>query len=126
MKSEPRLMSIRPSLPFDRSLWSIQTLVVLVWTLIESSFALRNNRLRMMMLRTPDRLKPPPVIPEPLPTPMMVLFDATLYMPEIEIRPLIRTVCEVPELSADCSADADDTVTTVLAEPPLVPPFMLA
>jgi hypothetical protein len=39
---------------------------------------------------------------------------------------LIRTVCEVPELSADCSADADDTVTTVPAEPPLVPPFMLA
>ncbi|GID91205.1 hypothetical protein Adi01nite_06170 [Amorphoplanes digitatis] len=57
---------------------------------------------------------------------MTVLFDATLYMPEIEIRPDTRTVCEVPELSADLSADALVTVTTVLDEPPLVPPFMLA
>jgi hypothetical protein len=126
MKSEPRLMSIRPSYPLDRSLWSIQTFVVLVWTLIESSLALRNTRLRMMTLRTPDRLNPPPVTPEPEPTPMTVLFDATLYMPEIEMRPLIRTVCDVLELRADFNADADDTVTTVLAEPPVVPPFMLA
>ncbi|BEL03646.1 hypothetical protein Q0Z83_018370 [Actinoplanes sichuanensis] len=57
---------------------------------------------------------------------MTVLLEATLYMPEIEIRPDTRTVCDVLELSADLSAEAVVTVTTVDDEPPLVPPFMLA
>jgi hypothetical protein len=47
-------------------------------------------------------------------------------MPETEIRPETLTVCDVLELIADCSAEADVTVTTVLEEPPGVPPFMLA
>ncbi|GLW27841.1 hypothetical protein Areg01_07810 [Actinoplanes regularis] len=80
----------------------------------------------MITFLTPERLKPPPVMPELEPTPMTVLFEATLYMPEIVINPEIRTVCDVLELSADLSADAEVTVTTVLDEPPVVPPFRLA
>ncbi|GIE28114.1 hypothetical protein Ait01nite_011590 [Actinoplanes italicus] len=57
---------------------------------------------------------------------MTVLFDATLYMPEMVIRPDTRTVCDVPELSADLRADAVVTVTTVDVEPPGVPPLRLA
>ncbi len=56
----------------------------------------------------------------------MVLSEATLYIPEMVIMPETLTVCEGPEVSADFSAAALFTVTTVPDAPPLVPPFKLA
>ena len=46
--------------------------------------------LRMMTLETPLRFSPPPVMVAPEPTPMMVLLEATLFMPLSEIVPETR------------------------------------
>src|SRR5690242_5438896 len=125
-KSEPRLMSTSPSCPLDRSLWSIQMLCAEVCTLIESSSAFRKTRLRMMTLLTLLRLSPPPLSPEPEPTPRIDLFELTLSMPDSEIMPDTRMICRLLDCSALSSADALVTVTVAPPAPPVVPPFWLA
>ena len=80
----------------DRSLWSIQ-----MWSLVSTWIAspvpldavtLEMLRLRMMTLVTPFMDRPMPVSPEPAPTPMMVLFEATVTLPEPANRPDTRIV----------------------------------
>ena len=62
-------------------LWSTQMFVADCSTLMASSSQPRNDRFRMMTLRSPLMLKPHPemVAPE---LPMMVLFERTRSMPE--------------------------------------------
>jgi hypothetical protein len=60
------------------SLWSTQTWWVSRMMVIESvPTGNENVRLRMMMLWTPSSSSPPPVNPPEVPTPTMVLSEAT-------------------------------------------------
>ena len=81
----------------ERSLWSIHRWVECsMWMasplpLLAGTFEI--FRFRTMTLLTFFMLRPQPVRPELEPTPMIVLFDATLTSLEQVKLPLIRTVC---------------------------------
>src|SRR5215475_13064096 len=79
-------------------------------------------RLRTMTLLTSLMPRPHPVRPELEPTPMIVLFDATLTsLAQVKL-PLTRTVCCVLEDAALVSAERLVTVTVGPLPPPVVPP----
>src|SRR5690606_23141044 len=63
-------------------LWSIQTWWEPSCTLIASSPQSRKVRFRMMTLETPSISKPPPTMVAFEPNPMIVLFEATSFIPE--------------------------------------------
>jgi hypothetical protein len=115
-------MSTAPSYPSVKLLWSIQMLVADSCTLIASSSQPRNERLRMMTLRSPLMLRPQPEIVAPA-LPMMVLFDRTRSMPEQEIVPDTRMTAALVEPTAVVSAEALVTVVAAALPPPVVPPF---
>lgn len=121
MKSDPRLISTAPSYPLEKLLWSIQIFMELSWTLIASSDQLRKLRFWMITLVAPSTSRPPPVIPEPEPTPMTVLFDVTSFMPLTAIMPLTRITLAPLAFSAEVRADAVVTVTAEALPPPVVP-----
>jgi hypothetical protein len=74
-----------------------------------------------MTLLTPLTLSPPPVIPEPDPTPMIVLLAATRCMPLIAIMPLTRTTAGELDCIALISVADVVTVTGEALPPPVVP-----
>src|SRR2546430_14778699 len=121
MKSDARLMSTRPSCALDSVLWAIQIRVEPCCTSIASSDEPRKLRFWMITLVTPDMSSPPPVMPEPEPTPMTVLLEATCCMPLTETMPLTRTTAGELDWMALIHADEVVTVTGVALPPPVVP-----
>ena len=93
-------------------LWSTQMLVADFSTLIASSSQSRNDRLRMMTLRSPLMVKPQPAIVAPE-LPRIVLFERTRSMPEHEMVPETRITAAPVEPSALVSAEA---LVTVVAD----------
>ncbi len=79
-----------------------------------------------MTLLAPLRLRPPPLIPEPEPTPRIDLLDFTACMPDSEMMPDTRMMVRLLDCSALSSAEALVTVTVEPPAPPVVPPFWLA
>src|SRR5262245_44264938 len=117
-------MSMAPSYPLDRVLWSIQTLVEYC-TLIASSFHPEKVMFRMMTLLALETLSPHPVSAAPA-LPRIDLFEPTVIMPEQEMLPEIRTTrAVVPETALD-SAEELVTVVAAALPPPVVPPPWVA
>jgi hypothetical protein len=128
-------MSIRPSKPSARSLWSIQMWCENICTLIESSVAPRKTRFRMMMLWIAfaggevtessgggPMLNPPPVTPELAPSPMIVLSDVMLCIPAgSAIMPFTWMITGPDREIAASRSVALLTVTVGPPQPPVVP-----
>jgi hypothetical protein len=126
---------MRPSVPFDRSLWSIQTWCENICTLIASSGVPVKTRLRMMTLCTalaggevtPSSIgspmfRPPPVSPEFAPTPTIVLSEVTSCIgPGSVMTPLTWTISAPGRAMAARNPAASDTVTAGPPQPPVVP-----
>ena len=56
-----------------------------------------------------------------MPSPLIVLFEATLFMPDNEIVPLTWTIVGELLCTADRNALVDETVTVCPPAPPVVP-----
>jgi hypothetical protein len=113
---------VAPSAPLKlKSLWSIQTLVDPSWRLIASSDQFLKFRFWMITLVTPSTSSPPPVMPEPDPTPMIVLSDATSCIPLIVTMPWTRITRGPLACMLLINAEPVVTVTGLALPPPVVP-----
>src|SRR5688572_8480428 len=107
-----------------------------IWTLIESSVALRNTRFRMITLCTASAggavtseigrptLRPPPVNPDAAPMPTIVLSDVTLCICGLAgswIIPRTQMTSGPPRAMALVNSAAVSTSTVGPPAPPVVP-----
>src|SRR5215472_15162989 len=115
----------------DRLLWSTQMWSA-YWTWIASPSPVEASTFEMFMfwmitlkMFAPDLPcmdSPMPVSPELAPTPMIVLFEATVTSPAPENMPFTRMISGPLLAAALSSADSEVTVTVGPPPPPVVGP----
>src|SRR5215472_3364877 len=115
----------------NRLLWSTQMWSAYwMWIASPSPLEAVTNEMFMFWMITLKTLAPDlpcmdspmPVSPEFAPTPMIVLFDATLTSPDPENMPFTRMISGPLTAAALSSADSEVTVTVGPPEPPVVGP----